>query len=141
MQKLFLFIVLLNCFNAVAQDEDPIEYDPNLTGEWEVYSYIKVKYDGTPNDTIDIDPNSPYLNLTLIIQPDSVQELWMPANKSEVVQGTSKKWKLTLDKEGDRFWVEGFEVLFLSEKELHLLDSHDRGPFIMRFRRIDANEK
>ena len=111
MQKLFLFIAFFYCLNAIAQEEDPIEYDPNLIGGWEVCSYIKMAYDGTGTDTIDVSPDSAYLNLTLIIQRDySLQKLMMPANKSEHIQGYSKKRKLNLDRDGDRLWLDNLYI-------------------------------
>lgn len=150
MQKIFLFIAIFYCFNAIAQDEDPIEHDPNLIGEWEVFAYVKVNNEGLPIDTIHTDTTSSYSNLILIIRQDSsMQKILMPVNKSLGLKGSSENCRWNLYGKRGRLWLEfqcektgggSLEIICISEEELHLFSEHDIGDFLLKFRRIDTSK-
>lgn len=150
MQRIVLLIALFYGFNAIAQEDEALEYDSNLIGGWEVFSYIQLNNDDTGADTIYVSTDSVYLNLTLIIHADYTIQKWMlPANKSEEIKGIRENGIWNLYEQRNRLWLEiqceksggsDYEIICTSQDELQLLMGHDNGPYLLILKRIDASK-
>jgi len=150
MQKILSLLFIFTCVTAIAQDEEPIVYDPNLIGDWELYASIKTNHAGIGIDTIYINLDSLYWNSVIRIEPDSAQELMIPTARQEDGRMLEEKCRWSLDQQGTRLWISipcsqnigvGSEIILISEHEFHIWINHDRGNWLIKFRRIDFDKK
>jgi hypothetical protein len=142
MQKLVSFIFIFVCLNSIAQIQDSMDYNPNLIGNWELHSFIRVNY----NDTVHIHQDSVYWNTILEIETDSITEHYESTGKKKDLPSFDEKCKWSIYKEEAGTWItipcgnniRGLhEIIFVSETELRTLYSWHEEPVKLLFRRIE----
>lgn len=148
MNNILSILILFTCFNAVSQEEDSIQYDLNLIGDWELSSVVYYFSDGKI-DTLDINQDSIYWNVILRVDFDSVQIMMIPTGKGKNLKGYDDKCTWRLENLNNRLWItipcgqnlQGQpEIIFVSKEELHLLYNFDGHSSLAIFKRIDATK-
>ena len=144
MSKIILTILIFISANSIAQGQDSLKYDPNLIGDWDVYSFIVM------NDTTIIDLDSVYWNVILRIESDSIEELLIPTSRKADLPGFEEKCKWSIYVDENRTWiaipcgnyVKGeHEILFLTETRLYTLFESRETLIALQFRRVDAGKQ
>ena len=148
MNKILALIFFFTCFVAISQEEDSIQYDLDLIGDWQQSSIIYTFSDGT-KDTLQINQDSIYWNVILRIEFDSVQIMMIPTGKGKNLKGFDDKCTWHLVNMDNQLWITipcgqnlrgQPEIIFVSKEELHLLYNFDGHSALTIFKRIDASK-
>ena len=126
----------------MAQIEDPVLYNPNLIGNWELRAYVTLNN----NDTLQIHQDSVYWNLILRIEADSITEDLISTGKREDLPNLKDKCKWSIYREEAQTWITipcgqnvrgEHEIVFVSETELRTIHLIRETEVELFFQRIE----